>query len=324
MKFGIDMGHTLSGSGSGASGVVKETDKNRLVGKRLVEMLKQNKHEVINCTVDKSDNDLVARTNLANAQALDLFVSLHLNCYADTSANGVETFIYSGSYSGKENLRGIAKKVNDNLVKQIGWFNRGVKEADFHVLRETNCPAILVELGFCSNKRDMDLWDTEKIARAIYEGITGQSYTEVKPEPPKPVTPPITPSKEKINVIYQVYANKKWLPNVVNTQDYAGLFGVQAEGVYANLSKGSIKYRVHTKNGSWLPWVTNRSDYAGIFGRPIDGIQFGLVGLSNYKVKYRVYVSGRWLPWVYNYNSTSEGYAGIYGQNIEGLQVIVE
>ncbi|MFA9397441.1 MAG: hypothetical protein ACERKV_04135 [Clostridiaceae bacterium] len=120
-----------------------------------------------------------------------------------------------------------------------------------------------------------------------------------------------------INVTYQVYAGGRWLSNVINLSDYAGIYGTPIQGVYASLSSGNISYRTHTQGGSWLSWVTNRSDYAGILGRNVDGLQMKVSGLSGYNVRYRAYVSGSWLPWV---NGT-EDYAGIYGQAISGIQV---
>ncbi|GEM_PF-1087736 len=120
-----------------------------------------------------------------------------------------------------------------------------------------------------------------------------------------------------INVTYQVYTGGRWLPNVTNLNDYAGIYGQPIQGVYASLSRGTIQYRTHTQGGSWLPWVTNRTDYAGVLGKNVDGLQMQLVSLSGYNVRYRVYVGGRWLPWV---TGTSD-YAGIYGQPIEGIQV---
>ena len=54
--------------------------------------------------------------------------------------------------------------------------------------------------------------------------------------------------------------------------DYAGLYGRDVGGVYANLTEGNITYKVHTKGGKWLPEVVNRTDYAGIYGKAIDGL----------------------------------------------------
>lgn len=75
MIIGLDMGHTLSGAGTGARGYVEETVKNREAGNRLMAMLREKGHTVINCTVDKSSNDLADRVYKANAQRLDLYVS---------------------------------------------------------------------------------------------------------------------------------------------------------------------------------------------------------------------------------------------------------
>lgn len=120
-----------------------------------------------------------------------------------------------------------------------------------------------------------------------------------------------------IDVKYQVYTCGRWLPDVTNLNDYAGIYGSAIQGIYANLSKGNIRYKVHTTNGTWLPWVMDRTDYAGILGQNIDGLQMEVINLSGYTVSYRAYVSGRWLPWV----KGLEDYAGIFGQVIEAIQV---
>ena len=178
MIIGIDMGHTLSGAGTGANGFVSETQKNREVGNRLIAMLREKGHTVINCTVDKSSNDLADRVYKANAQRLDLFVSLHLNAFKTTeNPMGVETYIYNGAYNGKEANRAKAQAIQSALVKDIGWIDRKVKEANFYVLRETVAPAVLVELGFCDSRADMNKWNTEKIAAALFRGITGTAYS---------------------------------------------------------------------------------------------------------------------------------------------------
>lgn len=175
MKIGIDMGHTLTGVGTGAVGFISETAKNREIGKELIRLLQSKGHTVINCTVDKSSNDLADRVALANKQALDVFVSIHLNAGGGV---GTETYIYNGSYSGKEKNRAIAKAVNDKVVASCGFTNRGVKEANFYVLRNTVAPAILIEVCFVDTKSDADKLNTSKVALAIAEGLTGQSFSQ--------------------------------------------------------------------------------------------------------------------------------------------------
>ena len=177
MIIGLDMGHTLSGAGTGARGYVEETVKNREAGNRLMAMLREKGHTVINCTVDKSSNDLSDRVRKANAQKLDLFVSLHLNAFKSTTSEmGVETHIYNGNYSGKEANRRYAQAIQTALVQDVKWIDRKVKESNFYVLRETVAPAVLVELGFCDSQGDMNKWNTEKIAAALFRGITGTAY----------------------------------------------------------------------------------------------------------------------------------------------------
>ena len=177
MIIGLDMGHTLSGAGTGARGYAEETVKNREVGNRLMAMLKEKGHTVINCTVDKSSNDLYDRVRKANAQKLDLFISLHLNAFKSTTSEmGVETHIYNGNYSGKEANRKCAQAIQTALVQDVKWIDRKVKESNFYVLRETVAPAVLVELGFCDSQGDMNKWNTEKIAAALFRGITGTAY----------------------------------------------------------------------------------------------------------------------------------------------------
>ena len=124
----------------------------------------------------------------------------------------------------------------------------------------------------------------------------------------------------------KICAVSSYLPNVRNLEDYAGLENHPIDGVIASVSKGNIRYRVKLVGGAWLPWVTDRTDYAGIIGRKIDGIQMELTGVSGYDVEYRVSLIGtdKYLPWVRGYNNVNDdGYAGVYGKEIDKMQVRV-
>lgn len=176
MKIGIDMGHTLVGVGTGATKYVSETDINREVGKRLIKKLKEKGHTVYNCTVDKSTNDLQDRVAKANAQALDLFVSIHLNAGVSNGnfAGGTETYSLSSTGNGAK----YAEKVHKELVN-LGFRNRGTKTSNFYVLRKTNASAILVELFFVDSQVDVDLYKklgANEISNALFKGITGVDY----------------------------------------------------------------------------------------------------------------------------------------------------
>ena len=118
------------------------------------------------------------------------------------------------------------------------------------------------------------------------------------------------------DIMYQVYDLKKkcWLPNVyVNTNEYAGNKSNAIGALYID----NLKYRVHDLGGKWLPYVTGRTDYAGNMKR-IDGVQ-----IKN--ARYRVHLkNGVWLPWVSKVDNTPEGYAGIYGKEIDLVQIEVK
>lgn len=131
----------------------------------------------------------------------------------------------------------------------------------------------------------------------------------------------IEPLPEKINVIYQAYVGNRWLPNVKNLEDYAGIYGKPITGVYINSSDGDIEYKVHLKYGWWLPEVINRTDYAGILGSSIDAL---MIKSTKGQAKYRVHIINEdWLPWVSGYDmyDSESGYAGIIGKVIDGIQI---
>lgn len=121
-------------------------------------------------------------------------------------------------------------------------------------------------------------------------------------------------------ITYQVYDNvkKKWWANIkvggtgTNPNDYAGYIGHSIGGLYID----KLTYRVHDKKKKqWLPYVTGRKDYAGNLGNAIDGVQ-----IKN--ATYRVHIkNGGWLSWISKVDNTSMGYAGIYGKEIDAIQI---
>ena len=93
------------------------------------------------------------RTKLAKTLKADLFVSLHCNYSDNPNARGIEVYALRKQerYSKESVFAGY--KIERALCKTIGYESRGMKFANFQVLRETTeyCPAILMELGFLSN-----------------------------------------------------------------------------------------------------------------------------------------------------------------------------
>jgi len=88
------------------------------------------------------------RTKVANHNHADIFVSIHANSYSDSDAEGIETLYYPTSKEGRR----LAQSTQRQLISATRAVNRGIKDRDnLYVLKHTNMPAILVELGFISN-----------------------------------------------------------------------------------------------------------------------------------------------------------------------------
>ena len=168
MKIAIDCGHTLNGADYGAVGIKSESVLTREVGTRVISKLKALNHTVINCTIDTCNNlgeSLAYRVNQANNNNVDLFVSIHFNCF-NGQGHGTEVFTWGG-----EQLQ-EATRVLNNLVG-LGYAKRGIKDgSNLYVIRNTKAKAILIECCFCDNREDMNKYDAEKMANAIVEGIT--------------------------------------------------------------------------------------------------------------------------------------------------------
>lgn len=182
--IGIDMGHTLSGDGTGAVGCgYKEQELNRELGKKVIEYLKSLGHTVIDCTVDKASSNskqLEERVKKANAYNLDLFVSIHFNaCVNDQSGDGKTTGTEVLVYSNTSKAKPQAQAIVDEIAK-LGLRNRGVKTSSVYVLKNTKAPALLVETCFIDDRDDMSIYvkNVNNVAKAIVKGITGQTIEE--------------------------------------------------------------------------------------------------------------------------------------------------
>ena len=116
--------------------------------------------------------------NDANAWRADLFVSIHCNA-ATGSAKGTETYNSGGSKSSR-----LAELIQNQLVNSLPVLNRGVKTANFYVLKNTDMPAVLVETAFIDNADDARLLveREDDFARAIARGVTDY-YSSEKPLP---------------------------------------------------------------------------------------------------------------------------------------------
>ena len=136
-----------------------------------------------------------------------------------------------------------------------------------------------------------------------------------------------TPTSLKFTYAVRI-SSGKILPEVTNTEDYAGKIGEAITDIAIKVNKGSIKYRVHVKGGNWLGYVTGynwndaKNGYAGNH-KPIDLVEIIYSG-NNELPKYRVSpVNSGYYGWQYGnkVGKGYDGYAGYLGKTIDRIQI---
>ena len=236
---------------------------------------------------------------------------------------------YSMVKLGKTKLTAIAERFCETIKKSnyragvyanLNWFNNYL---DYDKLKKKYS----IWLAQYNDKAeiDCDIWQNSSSGRVSGYGKnidTNIIFNENVFENVKVEKPTLT---------YRVYADGKWYSEVKGLSNIAGRKKQAISAVAVKVSKGDIKYRVHLLNGDWLDWVDgydindSNNGYAGIKGKVIDGLQVEFEGVGNYKATYRVRMQGekRFLGWQYNgeKDTKQDGYAGIIGGKIDGLQI---
>ena len=204
----VDPGHGGHDSGARGNGY-NEKDIALQVATRLANNLRRDYNVIMT-----RDSDffvpLDTRAKIGNDANADFFISIHLNSSSSSSANGTEVFYFSkkdqGSYAAQvakfenkvdgsygdvpfsdfilndifyrknqKTSQAIAESVLNNLINTTGLRRRGVFGANFAVLRGSNSPSILVELGFMNNYSDLSQYLTpdgqDRAANAISSAI---------------------------------------------------------------------------------------------------------------------------------------------------------
>lgn len=186
----IDPGH--GGSDSGAVGYtgVREKDVALAVARYTEELLHEaGAYAIMTRTEDvdvahagsSAPRELQARVDvsLAHPEA-ELFLSVHCNSFTNPDAHGMETYYYPKTDADEH----FAALLNEELAAAGGLYNRGIKYAKFYVLRHTEIPAALVELGFLSNPEEeallADAAYQKRLAQALVRAI--ERYFEQRGE----------------------------------------------------------------------------------------------------------------------------------------------
>ncbi|MDX8367799.1 N-acetylmuramoyl-L-alanine amidase [Cytobacillus sp. IB215665] len=193
MKILLDAGHGFHTPGKRVpDGTMREWQFNSKVCEYAKQFLAEYENVKVLISHDptgQSDVPLQKRTDIANEWGADVLVSVHANAAGNGwhSGEGVETYVDS---SKPKDAYDLAVAVQNQLLRETGRRNRGVKTADYHMLRESNMTAILPECGFMTNKEEAQLLKSDsyrrKCAQAIVNGIV--EHYKLKKIVIKPVT----------------------------------------------------------------------------------------------------------------------------------------
>jgi N-acetylmuramoyl-L-alanine amidase len=178
----IDPGHGGIDGGTSSNGLL-EKHINLQMGHILREVLEARQYQVVMTRTDDSDvshfvpegasryrRDLKGRVRLVGRVRPISLISIHVNWHKDSWRRGAIVYYQNGETESRLLAEAIQKELNALQPVQ-----RQVRAADFYVLRNTDAPAVLVEIGFISNPEDRKLMQDEayltKQAEAIRAGL---------------------------------------------------------------------------------------------------------------------------------------------------------
>ena len=150
--FVIDAGHGGFDKGSNNGNIVESEYSLELAQK--IQQLARKKNINVILTRDGNDNlDLQSRVDKMHELDPELVISLHLNSASNKELKGSEVFI------NKDNTDAHTEKIGAELAQLVSMNsieNRGLKKANFKILRDSKKPTFLIELGFASNPTDAE------------------------------------------------------------------------------------------------------------------------------------------------------------------------
>ena len=204
MKINIHAGHNPEGKiACGAIGILNESREARIIKDKVIQLLRAAGHDVLDCTVDNgvSQSDVLRKiVEKCNSRLADLDVSIHLNSgrndyVGDGSIGGTEVFVFNISENNKmaiacgkaivENIGDLGFRIRDDAIP-----DHIKTDSQLYVLRNTKAQAVLVESCFVDDKDDADLYDADKMAQAIADGIISIAGSSAPVPAPTPAPTP--------------------------------------------------------------------------------------------------------------------------------------
>ena len=284
MKIGVNDGHTLSGAGTGAVGVIKEGEHTRLVGEEVRRLLKEKGIAVFNCTVDYAETtneSLSLVVQQANREDLDWFISIHFNA---GGGKGVEVYTYEGrQYQDAIDVC--------NNIAALGFNNRGVKAGTgLYVIRRTKAKSMLIEVCF------VDTEDANKYLKvghkAIAKAIVDALDDHINSDPIKEINTPSTSQ----NQFTTTFTGDDWVRRLQQECNNQGFSKQKVDGiagpatlagcpVLKNGAKGNITKLLQEKLGISVDGIFgNETKKAVIKYQKNKGLSAdGIVGQNTWK-----------------------------------------
>ncbi len=163
----LDAGHGGSDPGTQAAGL-DEKDLNLAVERRVAELLTAAGVRAARTRTADEYVTLADRAQMANDLGAELFVSIHTNASASsTEFHGVETYYLAG----RQDSRALAACLHRSVLSATGAHDNSLRTAGFYVLRHTDMPAALVEMGYVTNEAELALLRSDDYREAIAQGI---------------------------------------------------------------------------------------------------------------------------------------------------------
>ncbi|MFD3447197.1 N-acetylmuramoyl-L-alanine amidase [Microbacteriaceae bacterium 4G12] len=171
----IDAGHGGKDSGSPGYRGLQEKNITLEIARKLRDKLANSGVHVIMTRDTDAYITLSNRVAISSKAAGDAFLSIHLNSSGSSSTSGIETYYNRNSSSASIKSRRLAECMQGVLTNDLGARNRGVKDADYQVIKQTKTTSILVETGFITNSTEANKLASaayqEKVADTLYKGF---------------------------------------------------------------------------------------------------------------------------------------------------------
>jgi N-acetylmuramoyl-L-alanine amidase len=304
VKIMLDPGHDINTPGKRApDGSMREFEFNRATALHVADILSQyNGVEVFlsHDLNDGIDTSLDARAALANRLQVNCLISIHANAGA-ASARGIETYIYLNTPTSTNNL---ARMIHDQTISITGMVNRGVKRADFAILRETNMDALLIECGFMTNNQDLALLKSDEYRRRCAQGIVNglaQFYGLTRKAAPAPA--PVPTVTRAPSVVYEAHIENIGWQGPKRNGETAGTTGkslrLEALTVRLENTDAQLVMEGHVENKGWTTVRTNGE----VFGTIGEGLRLEAIRINSDQltILYRVHVQNiGWTDWKKN------------------------